>query len=133
MAGTESYVPDPDYVSIDLIVELCVQASAFAAGVRQAVTQVLSPTGAAAAAAFFAVSRFVFGQPLQRSALEAAIQAVPGVAGVTCIEYRLRDRTAGFAEMGDVVTVGANQIIRCDNDPSRPNNGALAVIVRGGR
>jgi len=133
MAGTESYVPDPDYVSIDLIVELCAQPDAFAAQVEQAVTAALSPTGPGAANAFFAVSRFVFGQPLQRSALEAAIQAIPGVAGVTCIEYRLRDQTAGFAQMGDVVTVGASQIIRCDNDPSRPNNGALAVVVRGGR
>jgi hypothetical protein len=133
MAGTESYVPDPDYASIDLIVELCAQPDAFAAQVEQAVTAALAPTGQGAAKAFFAVSRFVIGQPLQRSALEAAIQAVPGVAGVTCIEYRVRAQTAGFTEMGDVVSVGANQIIRCDNDPSRPNNGALAVIVRGGR
>ena len=35
--------------------------------------------------------------------------------------------------MGDIVMVGPNQIIRCDNDPSRPNNGALAVVVEGGR
>src|ERR1019366_5940019 len=87
MAGTESYVPDPDYVSIDLTIELCALANAFAAQVKQAVTAALSPTGPGAASAFFAVSRFVFGQPLQRSRLEAAIQAVPGVAGVTCIEY----------------------------------------------
>ena len=133
MAGTESYVPDPDFISIDLIVELCAQPNAFAAQVKQAVTAVLSPTGPGAAKAFFAVSNFVFGQPLQRSALEAAIQAVPGVAGVTCIEYRLRDQTLAFLPMGDIVTVGPSQIIRCDNDPSRPNNGALAVVVEGGR
>jgi len=133
MAGTESYVPDPDYVSIDLIVELCAQPNAFAAQVKQAVTAALSPTGPGAANAFFAVSGFVFGQPLQRSQLEAAIQAVAGVAGVTCIEYRLRDQTLAFLPMGDVVKVGPSQIIRCDNDPSRPNNGALAVVVEGGR
>jgi hypothetical protein len=133
MAGTESYVPDPEYASIDLIVELCAQPNAFAAQVKQAVTAALSPTGPGAARAFFAVSGFAFGQPLQRSALEAAIQATPGVAGITCIEYRLRDQTLDFKPMGDVVTVGPNQIIRCDNDPSRPNNGALAVVVEGGR
>jgi hypothetical protein len=133
MAGTESYVPDPDYVSIDLVVELCALPDAFSAQVKQAVTAALSPTGPGAASAFFAVSGFVFGQPLQRSALEAAIQAIPGVAGVTCIHYRRRDLTAGFSEMGDVVTVGASQIIRCDNDPSRPNSGALAVLVHGGK
>jgi hypothetical protein len=133
MAGTESYVPDPDYVSIDLIVELCAQPNAFSAQVKQAVAAALSPTGPGAANAFFAVSSFVFGEPLQRSALEAAVQAVPGVAGVTCIEYRLRDQTLDFLPMPDVVTVARSQIIRCDNDPSRPNNGALAVVVEGGR
>jgi hypothetical protein len=133
MAGTESYVPDPDYASVDLIVELCALADSFAAQVKQAVIAALSPTGPGAASAFLAISRFDFGEPLERSALEAAIQAVPGVAGVTCIHYRLRDLTAGFQQMGDIVPVGTSQILRCDNDPSRPNNGALTVIVRGGR
>jgi hypothetical protein len=107
--------------------------NAFAAGVETAVTAALSPTGPGAATAYFAISRFAFGQPLERSTLEAAIQSVPGVAGVTCIRYRLRDASPAFADMGDVVTVGPNQIIRCDNDPSRPNNGSLAVVVSGGR
>jgi hypothetical protein len=133
MAGTESYVPDPVYVSIDLVIELCALANAFAAGVEAAVTAALSPTGPGAANAYFAVSRFVFGQPLERSTLDRAIQAVPGVAGVTCIQYRLRDRSVSFQDMMDTVPVGANQIIRCDNDPSRPNNGFLTIIVRGGR
>jgi hypothetical protein len=133
MAGTESYVPDPIYLSIDLRIEVCAEPWAFAAGVRQAIMTALSPTGPAAANAFFAINRFVFGQPLDRSQLEAAIQAVPGVAGVTCIDYRLRDRFAGFLDMGDTVPVGSNEILRCDNDASRPNNGALAITVRGGR
>jgi hypothetical protein len=133
MAGTESYVPDPQYVSIDLTIELCAMADAFAVGVKAGVTAALSPTGPNAAKAYFAVSRFVFGQPLERSTLEAAIQAVPGVAGVTCIHYRLRDRAGGFREMTDSVPVGVSQIIRCDDNPSRPNNGSLTIIVRGGR
>jgi predicted phage baseplate assembly protein len=133
MAGTESYVPDPDYVSIDLSIEVCAEPNAFAAGVERAILERLSPRGGDPGGAFFAVNRFVFGQPLERSQLEAAIQAVPGVAGVTCVHYRRRDRFADFIDMGDTVPVGTNQILRCDNDPSRRGNGALAVTVRGGR
>jgi len=133
MAGTESYVPGPDYVSIDLQIILCATADVYAAAVEQAVFNLLSPTGANAAKAFFAVSLFSFGQPLQRSALEAAIQAIPGVAGILCIHVRLRDLTSGFVNMGDAVSVGTNQILRCDNDPSRPGNGALSITVQGGR
>ena len=40
-----------------------------------------------------------------------------------CIHYRARDLFAGFVEMGDTVPVGVNQILRCDNDPSRPERG----------
>jgi hypothetical protein len=133
MAGTESYAPDPQYVSIDLMIEICAAPNAFAGSVEQAVLALLSPTGAKAAGAFFALNRFVFGQPLERSQLEATIQSAPGVVGVICIHYRRRDLFAGFVEMGDTVPVGVSQILRCDNDPSRPNAGALAVVVRGGR
>jgi hypothetical protein len=133
MAGTEVYVPDPDYVSIDLAIDICAQTSAFAAQVRQDVSTALAPAGGKGSGAFFAVSTFGFGQPLYRAALEMAIQAVPGVDGVTSIRFRLSDHSLDFAEMGDSVTVGANQILRCDNDPSLPNSGALSISVGGGR
>jgi hypothetical protein len=133
MAGTESYAPDPQYVSIDMMIEICAAPDAFAGSVEQAVLALLSPIGAKAAGAFFALNRFVFGQPLERSQLEATIQSAPGVVGVICIHYRRRDLFTNFVEMGDTVPVGVRQILRCDNDPSRPNAGALAVVVRGGR
>jgi hypothetical protein len=133
MAGTESYAPDPQYVSIDLMIEICAAPDAFAGSVEQAVLTLLSPTGPQPAGAFFALNRLVFGQPLERSQLEATIQSAPGVAGVICIHYRRRDLFTGFVEMGDTVPVGVSQILRCDNDPSRPGAGALAIVVRGGR
>ena len=133
MAGTESYAPDPQYVSIDLMIEICAEPGAYAASVEQAVLALLSSTDPKSAGAFFATNRFVFGQPLERSQLEATIQSAPGVAGVTCIHYRRRDLFTGFVEMGDTVPVGVSQILRCDNNPDRPGAGALAVVVRGGR
>jgi Baseplate J-like protein len=133
MAGAESYVPDPVYESIDLAIQLCAAPDSFAAQVKQSVVAALSPNGAQTSSAFFAVSRFGFGEPLYRAALEAAIQNVPGVGGVTGIQYRLRDHWLDYTEMGDVVQVGPSQILRCDNDPSRPAAGVLSVTVSGGR
>ena len=134
MAGTESYVPDPQYVSIDLIDRALragrrLRRAGEAGGDRSAVAR-RPERGQGllrASAGSYSANR------CERSTLEAAIQAVPGVAGVTCIHYRLRDLPPASAEMGDIVPVGVSQIIRCDNDPSRPNNGALAMVVRGGR
>jgi hypothetical protein len=61
------------------------------------------------------------------------VQDANGVAGVTCVRYRVRGRTLGFIPMGDAVAVGSDQIIRCDNDPNLPNNGSLQVTVQGGK
>ena len=100
-------MPDPDYVSIDLIVELCARAERLrrAGASRRSPRRCRRPgqarrTPSSPSAASCSASR------CERSALEAAIQAVPGVAGVTCIDYRLRDQTLDFLPMGDIVTVG---------------------------
>jgi hypothetical protein len=130
MAGYESYVPDVRYVSIDLIIDVCAAPAAFQSDVKSAITAALSPAGPAG---FFRVNNFTFGQPLERSALEAAIQRVPGVAGILCVRLRVRGRTAGWVEMPDALPVGAGQVIRCDNDPSAADSGSFSVNVAGGK
>jgi len=125
-------VPDPDYVSLDLAVSVCAAPTAFGGEVESGVLAALDP-GGVSGGGLFNVDNFTFGQPLERSRLEAAIQRVAGVAGVVCIQYRLRNRLGGMIEMGDTVTVGTNQILRCDNDPSLPEHGSIHVAVSGGR
>lgn len=129
LAGYESYVPDPLYVSLDVVVEVCARSDAFRGDVDGAVNAALGAAGGG----FFAPDNFTFGEPLRLGDLEAAVQRANGVAGVTCVRYRIRGRTAGFAAMGEEVTVGPNEIIRCDDDPARPEHGSLRVIVRGGK
>jgi predicted phage baseplate assembly protein len=137
MAGYETYVPDPRYVSLDLSIDICAQPDAFRGDVKAGVIAALSATagtpGSCGTPGFFNPNNFTFGKPLERSALEAAIQRVYGVAGVLCIRCRLRGRTAGFAELDDIVSVGVDQIIRCDSDPSTPEHGSLRVTVEGGK
>jgi hypothetical protein len=134
MAGYESYVLEANYVSLDLAVEVCARPDAFRGDVKAAVLAVLSAAGPAVGTTeFFHPDHFTFGQPLERSNLEAAIQDAVGVAGVTCIRYRIRNHTAGLAEMPDVVPVATNEIIRCDNDRNFPERGSLNITVRGGK
>jgi hypothetical protein len=129
MAGYESYVPDPKYVSLDLVVELCARPESFRGDVEQTVLTALGT----APGGFFNRDNFTFGQPLQLSALEGAVQRAQGVAGVTCVRYRIRGRTPNLTRMGDTVAVGVDEIIRCDNDPSLPERGSLKVIIQGGK
>jgi hypothetical protein len=134
LAGYESYVPAPDYVSIDLTLTVCACPNVFRGDAQAAVVSALSasllPDGTTG---FFYFDRFTFGTPLERSALEAAIQAAYGVCGVIEIQYRQRGTTPGWVCMPETVNVGPSQILRMDNDPSHPERGALTVTVEGGK
>jgi hypothetical protein len=134
VAGYESYCPAPVYVSIDLKVYVCALPTVFNADVQTAVQTALSaaknPDGTPG---FFYVDNFTFGQPLELSALEAVIQNAYGVAGVHCILYRQRGIIVDYIPLQDEFTVQPNQILRVDNDPSRPERGSLLVYVDGGK
>jgi predicted phage baseplate assembly protein len=134
LAGYESYTPDPIYAALDLIVTVCAQPESFRGDVEAAVLRALSTARFAdGTTGFFQFDNFTFGQPLERSALEAAIQEAHGVAGVLCIRFRRRGFTPGFVPMPDTVNVAVNEIILVENDPSRPERGSILVIVNGGK
>lgn len=131
LAGVETYVLPPDYVSVDLLITVSGQPGAFGADVVAAVLAALQPgPGPGGTPGFFDHSRWSFGQPLESSALLAVVQACPGVAGVTGVQYRQRGVQA-WAPLPGTLTVGGGQILRADNDPSRPEAGSVQVSVEG--
>jgi hypothetical protein len=134
LAGSEAYALQPKYLSLDLRIAVTADANAYNRYVAAAVLQALGTgTLANGQPAFFAHSRFSFGQPLSRSALQAAVQAATGVAGVTGIQYRRYGSSGQYAEMTDHVTAGPDEIIRFDNDPSRSDAGSITLTVTGGK
>ena len=82
---------------------------------------------------FFAPGQLRFGTVLERSELEAAVQRAVGVEGVVAIDYRRRGYVPTFVPMPEAVTVGRDEIIRVDNDPSQPDRGSIRVVVEGGK
>jgi hypothetical protein len=134
LAGYESYAPAPVFLSVDLRIEVCVENGWLDGDVEAGVLDALgSATRPRGSTGFFFADRFSFGTPLYRSRLEAAIQNVPGVLGVHAIQYRQRGTFAGFVDLPETVTPGPSQILRVDNDPSRPERGTIRVIAEGGR
>ena len=134
LAGYESYVPSPRYASLDLEVKVCARADSFRGDVQASVLLALSmlelPDGTKE---FFHPDNFTFGQPLDRSRLEAAIQSAHGVGGVISIRYRRRGFTNGYVTLPMIVPVARDEIILVENNPSRPENGSLVIIVEGGK
>jgi hypothetical protein len=134
LAGYESFAPSPVYLSLDLALTICVAETALGGDVEAAVLAALSATGSTSGAqGFFFADRFTFGTPLYRSALVAAIQAVPGVSGVLAILYRQRGVTAGWLDLPDIFPQAPDRILRIENNPDYPERGTLKVIAEGGR
>ena len=133
LAGYESYAPPPDYVSIDLRIEVCVLTGWLNGDVEASVIAALSGSSCPGGPqGFFFADNFTFGTPLYRSRLEAAIQNAAGVMGVKSIRYRQRGTFAGFKNLPEVVTPAPAQILRVENDPSWPERGTIRVIAEGG-
>jgi Baseplate J-like protein len=130
LAGYESYVPAPQYVALDLSIEVCARSDAFQEDVETAVLAALSATKPSG---LFYPDNFTFGTPLERSALEAAIQNAYGVGGVYSIQYVRRGVTLQPVEMPDTISISNDEILRVDNDPSRPERGSLKIQVKGGK
>lgn len=128
LAGYESYAPAPRYIALDLQIAVCARPDAFRGDVRDAVLAALVPPSG-----FFQFDNFTFGVPLERSALEAAIQRVPGVAGVISVLYRRRGLIPRFVAMPLIVAAGSEEIILVENDPSRPERGSIQLSVSGGK
>jgi hypothetical protein len=134
LAGYESYALPPRYIAIDLQITVCGQPASFAGDVQAAVLARLQPGPLPGGkAGFFDHSRWGFGQALESSALLTAIQSCPGVVGVYQVQYRERGAQLDWAPLPDTLTFAADQILRVDNDPSRPEAGSLRVTVEGSK
>ena len=129
--GREVFVRNPRYVNLDLEIQFCVEPSAYPGQVQARVKEaLLGRGGLRPSKGFFDPDCFTFGTPLNRSTLEATIQAVAGVLGVEQMRIRARGITdwRRFDEL--TFTVGAEQIIRLRNEPRFPEQGSLRLIPR---
>ena len=74
-----------------------------------------------------------FGEPVRVSRLVAVAAAVPGVTDVRVTRLRRQfGRDDGELAAG-LLTVGPLEVAMCDNDPDRPENGRLKLVIGGGR
>jgi hypothetical protein len=132
-AGREVIVKNPQYADIDLEITVCAAPTSFQGEVKEKVLEeLLGKGGVRAQAGFFSPDNFTFGSPLQRSVLEAVIQAIPGVRAVKKMVIRRRGwhDWQEFREL--TYPVAVNEIIRLENNPLHPERGSLKIKMEGG-
>jgi hypothetical protein len=137
LAGYDLEAVRARYVPIELRIELCLRGGFLPGDVMEAVKLALSagelPGGGQG---FFHPDRFTFGEGVPISRLYAAVAAEPGVASAqitrlaTLRSARPDAETAANLARGMLV-VGADEIVRLDNDRNFPENGLLSIVVKG--
>lgn len=134
LAGQDVQLDSPDYVSLQITLQVCVDPSYFQLDVQQALMQVLGsqmlPNGQKG---YFYPENFTFGQTVYLSPIYAAALAVPGVMSVTAKTFQPQGvNTSQYLSAGEI-PLSTLQIARLANDPSFPNHGQLTLSMQGGK
>ena len=134
LAGYDIELRPPQFVPLELAVEICTAPGYFradaAAAVRDALSARLLPDGTHG---FFHPDKFTFGEALYVSRLYAAVERVEGVDSVAIRKLvRYGQPDAGELARGALL-VGPWEIVRLDNDPSFVEHGVLTVTALGGK
>ncbi|MFE7559776.1 putative baseplate assembly protein [Kitasatospora sp. NPDC057500] len=82
---------------------------------------------------FFHPDALGFGDPVRVSRLVAAAAAVPGVLSAQVTRLRRQFGRDDGEPAAGLLRIGALEIAGCDNDPDRPENGRLTIVIGGGR
>ncbi|HET9365379.1 MAG TPA: putative baseplate assembly protein, partial [Candidatus Angelobacter sp.] len=134
LAGQDLEIRSPQYVSIEIELEICVDSDYFRADVQEALEDVLSdrvlPGGQKG---LFFSDNFVFGQTVYLSPVYAACRKVPGVKNVTATVFQPQGvNSQTYLHMGEI-KIGAFQVARLENDRNFPDHGRLTLVMEGGK
>jgi hypothetical protein len=140
MAGYDVEIDAPRFVPLDILFTVCVRSGYFRAAVKQALLEAFSSrTLRDGTQGFFHPDRFTFGQPVYLSQVIARAMQIPGVESIDVDDTPPRTnkfQRYGQAAQGEIangfISIHRLEIARLDSDPSKPENGRIDFVMRGG-
>ncbi|MEM6457082.1 MAG: putative baseplate assembly protein, partial [Acidobacteriota bacterium] len=134
LAGQDVEVDGPIFVPLDLALHVCVKPGRPRSGVARALASRLGAgVQADGRCGYFHPDRWTFGQAVYLSPIVAEAMAIDGVESVAVTAFQRWQRPGSDARDAGVLDVHGLEIVRLDNDPSRPENGVLTIQAGGGR
>jgi hypothetical protein len=134
LAGQDLKLESPQYVSLQITLQVCVDPDYFQSDVEQSLMQVLGsrilPNGQKG---LFYPDNFTFGQSVYLSPVYAAARSVPGVILVTATQFQPQGVNSTQYLSAGRIKLGSLQVARLDNDPSYPDHGQLILLMQGGK
>ncbi len=134
MAGHDLEVDGPQYVPLELEMQVCLKPGYFKSDVKAALLEVFRnrdlPDGRRGV---FHPDNFTFGQPVYLSPLYAAAQQVAGVASVVVTKFQRQGIDSMQAINDGKLLVERLEIARMDNDANFPERGVFRLVMEGGQ
>jgi hypothetical protein len=129
LAGEDIQLDSPQYVSLEIVLVICVDPDYFNLHVQQALNQVLG----SGAGGYFNSAKFTFGENVYLSPIYAAVRSVPGVNAVAATTFQIQGVSdSTYLDNGEI-PLGPLQIARLENNPSFPDHGQLTLTMEGGK
>lgn len=135
LAGQDLELDSPQYVPLQIELEVCVDPSYFQSDVQQSLLQVLgSGILSTGQKGLFYPDNFTFGQTVYLSPIYAAARSVAGVVAVRAATFQPQgvNATTQYLDAGEI-PIGPLQVARLANDPNYPNHGQLSLVLEGGK
>ncbi len=135
LAGQDLELDSPQYVPLQIALDICVDPSYFKADVQSALQEVLgSGITAGGRKGFFYPDNFTFGRTVYLSQIFKTARSVAGVISVRATAFQPQGipATDQYLSSGEI-PIGALQVAQLANDPSFPNHGRLTLALEGGK
>jgi uncharacterized phage protein gp47/JayE len=125
LAGQDLELASPEYVSLEISLEICADPNYFRSDVERALLIALTT--------LFAPDQFTFGQTVYLSPIYAAARSVAGVTAVRAVTFQPQGiNSTQYLSAGEI-KLGPLQVARLENNRSFPDHGQLTLTMEGGK
>ena len=132
--GHDLVVQPAHYVPLDIELDVCVKPHYLRGHVEAALLDVFGNRALSdGRLGFFHPDNLSFGEGINLSNLVASAQAVEGVQSVKVSKLQRKFEAPNHEIESGILPLGPTEIAQLDNDPSFPEHGTLALVMRGGR
>lgn len=133
MAGYDLEIRPPEFVPLEIEINVCVKPVYFRNAIKQKLINLFSrfdfPDGTRG---FFHPDNFTFGQPVYISKIYKTAMQVDGIDSVELKTFKRYARPSNLEKENGTLQPGETEIIRLDNDPNFPENGKINFNMYGG-
>lgn len=134
MAGHDIEIEGPQYVPLEIEMQVCIKPEYFRSDVKKAILQLFTNQKLTdGRLGVFHPDNFTFGQAVYLSRLYEAAQSIDGVQSVQITNFQRQGIISQEAIDTGKLIIGRFEIARLDNDPNYPEHGVFNIDIKGGK